>query len=186
MGDVPIAVEETYGGNYVVCFDPLDGSSNIDAGISVGSIFGVFEPSEQCLVEDRHVVTDSVEGDLTDERRRPSCTAASRAGTCSPPATSCTRARPCSCSPWATAWWASCWTTSSGTSSCPTSRPATSAPSWATSTARCCTGASTATRATRRTSTGSSASSTSAPPMSFLAEQAGGAGSTGDGRVLDL
>merc|ERR1712094_57115 len=43
-------------------------------------------------------------------------------------------------------------------------RPATSAPSWATSTARCCTGASTATRATRRTSTGSSASSTSAPP----------------------
>merc|ERR1719451_79861 len=64
--DVPIAVEETYGGNYVVCFDPLDGSSNIDAGISVGSIFGVFEPSEQCLVEDRHVVTDSVEGDLTD------------------------------------------------------------------------------------------------------------------------
>jgi len=67
--DVPIAVEETYGGNYVVCFDPLDGSSNIDAGISVGSIFGVFEPSEQCLVEDRHVVTDSVEGDLTDEAK---------------------------------------------------------------------------------------------------------------------
>merc|ERR1711924_38015 len=110
----PIAVEETYGGNYVVCFDPLDGSSNIDAGISVGSIFGVFEPSEQCLVEDRHVVTDSVEGDLTDKRRRPSCTAASRAGTCSPPATSCTRARPCSCSPWATAWWASRWTTPRG------------------------------------------------------------------------
>merc|ERR1712182_151169 len=66
--DVPIAVEETYGGNYVVCFDSLDGSSNIDAGISVGSIF-VFEPSEQCLVEDRHVVTDSVEGDLTDEAK---------------------------------------------------------------------------------------------------------------------
>lgn len=27
-------------GHYVVCFDPLDGSSNIDAGISTGSIFG--------------------------------------------------------------------------------------------------------------------------------------------------
>lgn len=36
-----MAVEETFSGNYVVVFDPLDGSSNIDAGISVGSIFGV-------------------------------------------------------------------------------------------------------------------------------------------------
>jgi hypothetical protein len=35
-----VAVEETFSGNYVVVFDPLDGSSNIDAGISVGSIFG--------------------------------------------------------------------------------------------------------------------------------------------------
>jgi len=38
--DLPIAVEETTSGNYIVVFDPLDGSSNIDAGISVGSIFG--------------------------------------------------------------------------------------------------------------------------------------------------
>ena len=38
--DLPVAVEETYSGNYVVVFDPLDGSSNIDAGISVGSIWG--------------------------------------------------------------------------------------------------------------------------------------------------
>lgn len=38
--DLPVAVEETNSGNYVVVFDPLDGSSNIDAGISVGSIFG--------------------------------------------------------------------------------------------------------------------------------------------------
>lgn len=37
---VPVSVEETASGNYVVVFDPLDGSSNIDAGISVGSIFG--------------------------------------------------------------------------------------------------------------------------------------------------
>ena len=29
-------------GNYVVVFDPLDGSSNIDAGISTGSIFGIY------------------------------------------------------------------------------------------------------------------------------------------------
>lgn len=39
--DLPVAVENTLSGNYVVVFDPLDGSSNIDAGISVGSIFGV-------------------------------------------------------------------------------------------------------------------------------------------------
>ncbi len=35
-------------GNYVVVFDPLDGSSNIDAGISTGSIFGIYAPSEEC------------------------------------------------------------------------------------------------------------------------------------------
>ncbi len=30
--DNPVFVEETYSGDYVVVFDPLDGSSNIDAG----------------------------------------------------------------------------------------------------------------------------------------------------------
>jgi fructose-1,6-bisphosphatase I len=45
-------VEETFSGEYVVVFDPLDGSSNIDAGISVGSIFGIYEPSPECSIED--------------------------------------------------------------------------------------------------------------------------------------
>lgn len=45
--DLPVAVENTFSGNYVVVFDPLDGSSNIDAGISVGSIFGALL---QCCV----------------------------------------------------------------------------------------------------------------------------------------
>lgn len=49
--DIPVAVEETYSGNYIVVFDPLDGSSNIDAGISTGSIFGIYEPIEGCSVE---------------------------------------------------------------------------------------------------------------------------------------
>jgi len=48
--DVPVAVEETYSGDYIVVFDPLDGSSNIDAAVSTGSIFGIYTPSEQCLV----------------------------------------------------------------------------------------------------------------------------------------
>ncbi|RSH81560.1 Fructose-1,6-bisphosphatase [Saitozyma podzolica] len=33
-------------GNYCVVFDPLDGSSNIDAGVNVGTIFGVYKVKE--------------------------------------------------------------------------------------------------------------------------------------------
>lgn len=51
--DVPVAVEEVHSGDYIVVFDPLDGSSNIDAGISTGSIFGIYAPSEECSVDDR-------------------------------------------------------------------------------------------------------------------------------------
>jgi fructose-1,6-bisphosphatase I len=50
--DQPVAVEETYSGDYVVVFDPLDGSSNIDCGVSVGSIFGIYEPSVECKIDD--------------------------------------------------------------------------------------------------------------------------------------
>jgi len=28
-------------GKYIVCFDPLDGSSNIDCLVSIGSIFSI-------------------------------------------------------------------------------------------------------------------------------------------------
>ncbi|XP_019246386.1 PREDICTED: fructose-1,6-bisphosphatase, chloroplastic-like [Nicotiana attenuata] len=45
--DVPVAVEESYYGNYIVVFDPLDGSSNTDAAVSTGSIFG----NDACLVD---------------------------------------------------------------------------------------------------------------------------------------
>ena len=38
-------------GRYVAVFDPLDGSSNVDAGIPVGTIFGIFDSAE-CSVED--------------------------------------------------------------------------------------------------------------------------------------
>ena len=40
--DDAVIVPERYAGKYVVCFDPLDGSSNIDANVSVGSIFGIY------------------------------------------------------------------------------------------------------------------------------------------------
>jgi len=38
-----IEVETERQGKYIVCFDPLDGSSNIDCLVSIGSIFGVYK-----------------------------------------------------------------------------------------------------------------------------------------------
>ncbi|RYU56936.1 class 1 fructose-bisphosphatase [Methylolobus aquaticus] len=35
-------------GNYLVCFDPLDGSSNIDLNLSVGTIFSVLRCPDHC------------------------------------------------------------------------------------------------------------------------------------------
>ncbi|KAJ8570874.1 hypothetical protein K7X08_037846 [Anisodus acutangulus] len=49
--DVPVAVEETYSGNYIVVFDPIDGSANIDIALTTGSIFGIYGPNQQCLVD---------------------------------------------------------------------------------------------------------------------------------------
>ncbi|XP_051130330.1 fructose-1,6-bisphosphatase, chloroplastic-like [Andrographis paniculata] len=49
--DVPVAVEETYSGNYVVVFDPIDGSANIDTSLTTGSIFGIYGPDKQCLLD---------------------------------------------------------------------------------------------------------------------------------------
>ncbi|EPS61750.1 hypothetical protein M569_13045, partial [Genlisea aurea] len=49
--DVPVAVEESFSGNYIVVFDPLDGSSNIDAAVSTGSIFGIYSPNDECFAD---------------------------------------------------------------------------------------------------------------------------------------
>jgi fructose-1,6-bisphosphatase I len=38
----PIPVPAERAGKYVVTFDPLDGSSNIDANVSIGTIFGIY------------------------------------------------------------------------------------------------------------------------------------------------
>ncbi|GJM88704.1 hypothetical protein PR202_ga05254 [Eleusine coracana subsp. coracana] len=37
-----IFVDPALRGKYCVCFDPLDGSSNIDCGVSIGTIFGIY------------------------------------------------------------------------------------------------------------------------------------------------
>ena len=39
----PIIVGEKRRGEYCVVFDPLDGSSNIDCGVSIGTIFGIYK-----------------------------------------------------------------------------------------------------------------------------------------------
>ena len=38
-----IIIEGRNKGKYCVVFDPLDGSSNIDAGVNIGTIFGIYE-----------------------------------------------------------------------------------------------------------------------------------------------
>jgi fructose-1,6-bisphosphatase I len=42
-----IEVETEKRGKYIVCFDPLDGSSNIDCLVSIGSIFGIFKKTAE-------------------------------------------------------------------------------------------------------------------------------------------
>ncbi|THH27502.1 hypothetical protein EUX98_g6695 [Antrodiella citrinella] len=38
-----VFIENKYKGKYCVVFDPLDGSSNIDAGVNIGTIFGIYQ-----------------------------------------------------------------------------------------------------------------------------------------------
>jgi len=47
-GDVLVGED----GSYVAVFDPLDGSSNVDAGIAVGTIFGIFHNSDGCVLDE--------------------------------------------------------------------------------------------------------------------------------------
>ena len=44
-----IIIEE--GERYVAVFDPLDGSSNVDAGIPTGTIIGIYEHDEACVID---------------------------------------------------------------------------------------------------------------------------------------
>lgn len=45
-----IIIEDKYKGKYCVVFDPLDGSSNIDAGVNIGTIFGIYKVVRICSV----------------------------------------------------------------------------------------------------------------------------------------
>jgi fructose-1,6-bisphosphatase I len=48
-GSESIIIEE--GDRYVAVFDPLDGSSNVDAGIPTGTIIGIYEHDDTCEVD---------------------------------------------------------------------------------------------------------------------------------------
>jgi fructose-1,6-bisphosphatase I len=62
--DVIPITEEYEIGKYVMVFDPLDGSSNIDVGVSVGTVFGIYHrlstegagTLDDCLQKGRHLV----------------------------------------------------------------------------------------------------------------------------------
>lgn len=45
-----VIIEGKYKGKYCVVFDPLDGSSNIDAGVNIGTIFGIYHIVRALLV----------------------------------------------------------------------------------------------------------------------------------------
>jgi fructose-1,6-bisphosphatase I len=47
--DVILVEDPKLKGKYIVVFDPLDGSSNIDAGVAVGTIFGIYSLSNDEL-----------------------------------------------------------------------------------------------------------------------------------------
>lgn len=47
-------------GEYICVFDPLDGSSNVDAGVPVGTIFGIFRESKDvCALPSRTFMLDT-------------------------------------------------------------------------------------------------------------------------------
>jgi len=59
--DTTALMDET--GRYTAVFDPLDGSSNVDAGIPTGTIFGIFEDDQTCIVPEEGCEPDLVKPD---------------------------------------------------------------------------------------------------------------------------
>ena len=49
--DEPVTFGQHDGGKYIIVFDPLDGSSNIDVNVNVGTIFSIFKKPAGASVE---------------------------------------------------------------------------------------------------------------------------------------
>jgi len=56
--DKCIIVDPDHKGKYVVCFDPLDGSSNIDCLVSVGTIFSIYRKTNDEPVSEKDALQD--------------------------------------------------------------------------------------------------------------------------------
>lgn len=48
--------DEAMRGKYCVVFDPLDGSSNIDSGVSIGTIFGVYHIEDNAKQDESSLI----------------------------------------------------------------------------------------------------------------------------------
>jgi hypothetical protein len=92
-------------GQYIAVFDPLDGSSNVDANIPVGTIFGIFRNDDECTIADED--PDQV---LDAEERRCLQNTLQPGRILSPPDTASTRALLLSYLRLAMAWMATLWT----------------------------------------------------------------------------
>ena len=51
-----IEVDDGNNGKYIVTFDPLDGSSNIECLVSIGTIFGIFRRTSDGALAERDVL----------------------------------------------------------------------------------------------------------------------------------
>uniref|UniRef100_A0A1I8B5P6 Fructose-1,6-bisphosphatase isozyme 2 n=1 Tax=Meloidogyne hapla TaxID=6305 RepID=A0A1I8B5P6_MELHA len=60
-----IEVELGKQGKYIVTFDPLDGSSNIDCLVSIGTIFGIFRKNSDGPVQPQDVLQPALYGSAT-------------------------------------------------------------------------------------------------------------------------
>ena len=56
--DNVVEVEPEKQGSFVVCFDPLDGSNNIDCLASIGSIFALYQRKTKKGLEDPSILED--------------------------------------------------------------------------------------------------------------------------------
>ena len=77
---LPVLVEETLDSRYVAVFDPLDGSSNVDAAIATGTIFGIFELDDACVFLSPEPEDGSANATTLDDRETSCLLSALRSG----------------------------------------------------------------------------------------------------------
>ena len=63
--DTKALMDET--GRFTAVFDPLDGSSNVDAGIPTGTIFGIFEDNAECIIPEEGCIDDDMSAPPPDD-----------------------------------------------------------------------------------------------------------------------